>query len=281
MEQSKRGQLLKMRPLARTWWVAALLFISALIPYHFISLILIGFVSYVALREYFSIIPIRQSDRYAIFLAYLCIPLQYLWAGQGWYSTFLVFIPIVVFLFLPVSFVFLGPSKGFLRATSAVNWGLMTAVFSLSHLAFLLSISQPVWGKWGADLVLYLLILTLVSDVSQYIFSVYLPKYKVLPHITPTKTVGGMLAGTLTTVAVALIFVPFWDSLFWYEAVVAGTIIGLGGFAGKVAIFVVKTDMGLRDLDEAYSDQGAILRRVASLIYTAPIFFHFVYYFYG
>ena len=59
------------------------------------------------------------------------------WVATDWYGMFIIFIPVYIFLFLPMRLVMAGETTGFLPAASQIQWGLMAFVFGLSHLAFL------------------------------------------------------------------------------------------------------------------------------------------------
>ena len=48
-----------------------------------------------------------------------------------------IFIPVYMFLFLPLPLLIVGETRGFLRAIGSLHWGLMTTVFAISHGAFL------------------------------------------------------------------------------------------------------------------------------------------------
>jgi hypothetical protein len=84
--------------------------------------------------------------------------------GGQWYGMFILFIPVYVFLFLPMRMVLIGETDRFLPAVGTLHWGLMTTVFSLSHLAYLLTLpasGNPNGG--GPSLALYLVLLTLAA----------------------------------------------------------------------------------------------------------------------
>ena len=128
----------ELRQRIRSWWIMAGVFALAISLNRQISLAFFALVSFLALKEYFSLIPTRRADRRVLFWAYLAIPLQYLWIAREWYGMFIIFIPVYVFLFLPMRMIMIGETQHFLRAIGTLHWGLMTLVFSISHVAFLL-----------------------------------------------------------------------------------------------------------------------------------------------
>jgi phosphatidate cytidylyltransferase len=199
-----------------------------------------------------------------------------------WYGMFIVFIPVYAFLLLPMRMVLIGETEGFLRAAGTLHWGLMATVFSLSHVAFLLVLPQrinPPGG--GAALVLYLVFLTQFNDVAQYLWGRTLGRHKVIPKVSPNKTVEGLLGGLLTTVLLAWLLAPWFTPFSTVEALAAGVIIGLGGFVGDVVISALKRDLGIKDSGTLLPGHGGILDRIDSLSYTAPLFFHYVWYLHG
>ena len=165
------GRFVELRQRIRSWWVIVAALAIALLLDRTLSLVFFGFVSFLALKEYLSLIPTRRSDRRVLFWAYLTIPFQYTWIGVNWYGMFVIFIPVYAFLFLPMRMVLIGETRSFLQAAGTLHWGLMTMVFSISHVAALLALPAAEAARsGGAGLVLYLIVLTESNDVAQYLW---------------------------------------------------------------------------------------------------------------
>jgi phosphatidate cytidylyltransferase len=265
----------------KTWWIMVSLFAVALLLHRSVALIFFAFVSFLALKEYLSLIPTRQSDRRVLFWAYLAIIIQYIWIYINWYGMFLIFIPVYMFLFLPTRMVTLGETQGFLKAVGTLQWGLMLTVFSLGHMAYLLMLpsqGNPIAG--GAGLLFYLVFLTEINDISQYIWGKNFGQNKVLPSVSPNKTWEGLLGGIATTVLLAVALAPLLTPFDLRHSLAIGLLIGITGFIGDVTISALKRDLGIKDSGNLLPGHGGILDRIDSLTYTAPLFFHFTVYFY-
>lgn len=268
----------------RSWWVMAAVFALAMVLSRAVSLVFFAFVSFLALKEYLSLIPTRRADRGVLFWAYLAISLQYWWIADAWYGMFIIWIPVYVFLFLPLRMVLIGETPGFLRAVGTLHWGLMTTVFSISHVAYLLVLpvaarpSAAGLAVAGPSLVLFLVVLTQLNDVAQFLWGKALGRLKVVPTVSPGKTVEGFLGGVGTTLLLALLLAPWLTPLTRWQAVAAGLIIGVAGFIGDVVISALKRDLGIKDSGTLLPGHGGILDRIDSLTYTAPLFFHLIWY---
>ena len=112
--------------------------------------------SFFALREFVALTPIRSSDHWALVIAfYLVIPVQYILVAGGWYGWYAVFIPVYVFLLLPVVMALRQDNERYLERVAKVQWGLMISVYCVSHAPAIASIEIAGHEGRGALLLLH------------------------------------------------------------------------------------------------------------------------------
>jgi phosphatidate cytidylyltransferase len=261
----------------RTWWLIAVAFVMAISFSRAVSVIALALVSFAAFREFLSLSPPRRADRKMLLWAYLAIPLQYLWAWAGWYGAFIAFLPVYAMVWLPACLALGGETRGFLRAAAITQWGLACTVFGLSHLAFLLALPQPPHARHdGVSLLFYIVFLTAFNDVAQYLWGRCLGRRPVVPAVSPNKIGEGLLGGIASTTCVAALIGPWLTPLGTLQALVAGLLIGIAGFAGNIVLSAIKRDVGIQDTGTALQGHGGVLDRLDSMMFTAPLFFHYV-----
>ncbi|MNE42466.1 Phosphatidate cytidylyltransferase [compost metagenome] len=189
---------------------------------------------------------------------------------------FIVFIPVYVFLLLPLPRLLNKGTLGFLRSVSSTQWGMMLMVFGLSHLAYF----QFATPEYGAGLVLFLVVLTQLNDVVHYLTSLYFGKHKVVPTANPNLTWEGFICGFVATTAVSNLIYPYLTPLTPLFGLLSGMLISLSGYFGSLTVSVLKRDLLIGDDDKFAALQKSYLSRVDSLAYTSPIFFHVIRYFF-
>ncbi|MCC5845392.1 MAG: phosphatidate cytidylyltransferase [Verrucomicrobia bacterium] len=264
----------------RSWWLICAVFLGAILAGGSAGLILFTFISYLAFKEYISLIPTRRVDRRVLFWAYLAIPIQYTWIQLEWYGMFVIFIPVYMFLIIPIRLVSLQETRGFLNAAGTIQWGLMITVFCLSHAAWLFVLPPALNPAAGpAGLVLFLVGLTEFNDIAQYLWGKSLGGPRILPGVSPGKTWAGFLGGVLSTAFAALLLAPFLTPLRGFTAFFIGAGIGFFGFLGDVTVSALKRDLNIKDSGGLLPGHGGILDRVDSLLFTAPLFLHFIRYY--
>ena len=127
-------------------------------------------------------------------------------------------------------------------------------------------------------LLLYLVLLTQLNDVFQFLAGKTFGRHRITPVISPKKTWEGFLGGVLLTTPLA-VALRFLTPLSVPLAVGAGLLISVFGFVGDVVVSAVKRDVGVKDSSDAIPGHGGVLDRIDSLCYAAPLFFHYVRFF--
>ena len=265
----------------KSWWFMIAIFSVAMLTSPLVSIFFFALLSFLALKEFISIIPLRRADRRVLLWTYLTIPIQYFFVADNWYGMFIVFIPVWVFFLLPFRLILANQTQGFLTSVTAISWGLMITVFAVSHAAMLMqfpAIPENIAG--GAGLILFLTILNQGNDVAQYVWGKMLGKHKILPAVSPKKTWEGFIGGLATTIVAAILLAPLLTPFDLPFSAFAGLLIAVTGFIGDVTFSALKRDMGIKDTGSLIPGHGGILDRIDSLSLTAPIFFHIVRYFY-
>lgn len=263
----------------KSFWIITPLLTLAVIGNKLISFIFVGFISFLALKEFLSLIPTRRADRRVLFWAYLAIPIQLYFLYTGWLAMFYLFIPLYLFMIIPFRMVTIGETEGFLKSAGTIHWGIMSTVYSLGYLAAFLVLpfdNNPVAG--GVGLFIYIVFLTVINDASQFCCGKKFGRNKIIPKISPNKTREGFSGGILITTSLAYIIAPYLTPLTQTEALFAGLIISISGFIGDVIMSAIKRDIGVKDSGTLIPGHGGILDRIDSLIYTAPLFFHYTVY---
>jgi len=211
--------------------------------------------------------------------AYLAIPLQFYFLYTNWIVMFYLFVPLYMFILIPVRMIMVKETEGFLKACGSIHWGLMVCVYALGYLAMYFSIPEninPAGGNIG--FLMFILIITIGNDFMQYLFGKTTGRHKIVPTISPNKTWEGFLGGVVSTTILSCVLAPYLTPLNYTQGTFAGFILAVAGFAGDVTMSAIKRDIGVKDTGNLIPGHGGILDRLDSLIFTAPLFFHYVAY---
>ncbi len=258
----------------KSWWVMVALFTAALTAGEIVTLVLFALLSFLALREFVSLIRTGRGDHRSLFLAFfVVVPAQYYLIGIGWYGLFSILIPVYVFLALPALSAVAGDSTDFLGRNAAMQWGLMLAVFAISHAPALLTLDIPGYPLPTAMLLLYLMVVVQMSDVFQYVFGKLFGRTLIAPSISPSKTVEGLLGGGLTAIAIGAglyVITPFSP----LQSAGMSAVIVVAGFLGGLVLSAIKRDLGVKDWGNMIEGHGGVLDRMDSVSFAAPVFFH-------
>jgi len=126
----------------------------------------------------------------------------------------------------------------------------------------------------GPLLVTYLILVTKFGDVSAYFGGRAFGKRKLIPRISPNKTIEGTMLGLLGSVAASvaagqILGMPVANRFL------LGLFLGVVGQTGDLAESLVKRDCQVKDSGGAVPGFGGMLDLIDSLLFTAPIFYFY------
>ena len=100
----------------RAWWKMCIVFLLCLLFGRVAALFVFGIISFLAMREYMTLVPTHRSDHLTLFWTFFVImPLQYFMLGMHWFVAFVVVLPFFVFAFIPTSIAIEGDTLSFPR----------------------------------------------------------------------------------------------------------------------------------------------------------------------
>ncbi|WP_428420407.1 phosphatidate cytidylyltransferase [Methylibium sp.] len=262
----------------RAVWVGASVFWLAWVSGPVGATLLFGVLSFLALREYITLMHTRRSDHRSLILAFfIVLPLQYLLVANRNFDLFSVFIPVYIFLAIPVVSALAGDPERFLERNAKIQWGIMVCVYGMSHTPALLLLQFPNAQDRGAFLVFFLVVVVAAARIAQEFASRRLRRHPVARHISRSFSYRAWLIGALVAAFVGGLL--YWITPFKPgQAMAMALIASACGTMGEFVMKALKRDAGVRYWGNRASVTGAVglLDRVAPLCFAAPVFFHSV-----
>ncbi|QIW16418.1 phosphatidate cytidylyltransferase [Pasteurellaceae bacterium RH1A] len=264
------------------WWIMLFVLLFASVFGSTGTIILYFLISFAGLREFMTLVYHDRHDYKALVVCfYFLLPLQYYFVYTEWYGMFSIFIPVYGFLLLPIVASLSGKTQDFLERAAKIQWAVMISIFCISHVPALLTLNVEGFDKaQNIQLLIFLVAIVQVSDVLQYIWGKLLGKRKIMPSLSPSKTVAGTVGGIASATLIAVLLAPI-TPFTALQAGLIGFVICLMGFFGGLVMSAIKRDYGVKDWGRMIKGHGGMLDRVDSICFSAPIFFHIVRYFWA
>jgi phosphatidate cytidylyltransferase len=278
--QRRRHEGANLNAGVRAWWKMIMIFVLSIIAGPHGALVVFAVLSFLAMREYMTLMPTHPSDHLTLFWSFFVImPLQYYLIGVQWYGFFGILIPVLAFIFVPTSIAVEGDTEHFLERSAKIQFGLMVCVYCLSHAPALLLLKIPGFEAHAARLLLYFGVVDQMNDVLQYVLGRFIGRHKIAWRVSPSRTWEGFVGGVICSTALGA---ALWWATPFTPLQSAGMALAIStvGFAGGLVMSAIKRDIGIKDFGLVIEKRGGILDRIDSLCFAAPIFFHLVRYYF-
>ncbi|MGB9866925.1 MAG: phosphatidate cytidylyltransferase [Bacillota bacterium] len=147
----------------------------------------------------------------------------------------------------------------------------LVTVFCVIYVPFLLSFLLRL-RTLSAVYALLVVLCTWATDTAAYFVGIRFGKRRVLPNISPRKSVEGAVGGVVAAVVTAMVVahvagIPYSSLL----AALLGGLIGVGAELGDLAESAIKRFCGAKDSGQIIPGHGGVLDRFDSMIFSAPV----------
>jgi phosphatidate cytidylyltransferase len=129
----------------------------------------------------------------------------------------------------------------------------------------------------GTVLLMFPIILTWSTDTGAYFVGRSMGRHKLIPSVSPAKTVEGAIGGVIVAVLVAWLYMTFLLkpmaqlTMFPIGLTVFAIIISIVAQVGDLAESLFKRDAGVKDSSTLLPGHGGILDRFDSLLFVLPV----------
>ncbi|HEU4558790.1 MAG TPA: phosphatidate cytidylyltransferase [Longimicrobium sp.] len=162
----------------------------------------------------------------------------------------------------------------------AVTW--MGAVYPalLAFALYLRELPDTEGALHGTAILLFPVVLTWLSDTFAYFAGRLWGKRKLIPKVSPGKTVAGALGAVIGTPLAAVGYALFLQRFATWqpglaEAAVFGVAVSIAAQVGDLAESLLKRDVGVKDSGKLLPGHGGALDRFDSLFFTLPLGYAF------
>ena len=134
----------------------------------------------------------------------------------------------------------------------------------------------------GAWLALFVFGIVWSADIGAYFAGKRFGNHKLMPNVSPGKTIEGFLGGMFAVALLAI--VVQWqngvDAVNWLIPTICGVVIGVISAFGDLSESMLKRDAGMKDSGTIFPGHGGLLDRIDSLTAAMPVFLIFFTHFY-
>ena len=205
------------------------------------------------------------------------IPLAVYAAGIGLYRPSLV-VPAVVMLSILAAVIWTrGPQRRPLAAASLTVMGILYSGGLLSFGYALREHPYAVGDRAGTALVAFPLVLTWASDIGAFFVGRAVGGPKLIPSVSPGKTISGALGGLAATVLVSWLYVRFalrpvaLLTMTTSATILFGALISVSAQVGDLAESLLKREANVKDSSHLIPGHGGLLDRLDSLLFVLPV----------
>jgi phosphatidate cytidylyltransferase len=238
-------------------------------------LVLVDLIILMGLREFYFLMKAKGYEPFEA-LGYFCA-LAISW--YAWHQG--VVVPLILtasLLAIMIREIFRQKISRSLAHMAVTVFGIMYVGWLGSHLVLLRQLpeSMGMEDAIGGRLVLFVALMTWATDTAAYLFGVAFGRHKLIPRISPNKTVEGAIGGLFGAALVGWLLTRGMVSFITpFAGIMLGLVVGVMAQLGDLVESLIKRDVGIKDSAELIPGHGGVLDRFDSMLFTAPVVYYY------
>ncbi len=268
--------------MARTRIISGLVGLVLLIGVLYMGSIVLGIavsiIAVVGLYEFYNSISKTKGIHPIKIVGYVSVvPLLVLGLQKtGWYNIdigIMTGISVCLIIFVSMAVIVFGHKKYNIVDVCATAFGIAYIPFLMSFLIMLRNMEYGnilIWlifiGAWG-------------TDTLAYTFGRLFGKRKIIPEISPKKTIAGAIGGILGCILLMVIYGIIVNSYFglnvrYIALILLGLFCGVISQIGDWAASAIKRYVNVKDFGNIMPGHGGVLDRFDSILFVAPVIYY-------
>jgi phosphatidate cytidylyltransferase len=161
---------------------------------------------------------------------------------------------------------------------SSTILGIFYVAWLGSHIILLRRLGEGYPGDdLGGLFVILAFALAWSTDSGGYFFGNAFGRRKLLPRVSPEKTLEGAIGGVVTCFIVAIVArFTFASFLSMWDAVILGVVSPVAAILGDLVESLMKRDVAVKETSRALPGHGGMLDRFDSVLFVAPLVYYYL-----
>lgn len=129
----------------------------------------------------------------------------------------------------------------------------------------------------GIYYIWWVFITTWACDTGAFFTGILFGKNRLVPNISPHKTIEGSIGGILSSIAASIIYTRLLlPGIMFLDSLMVGFLIGVFSQVGDLSASLIKRYCNIKDFSKIIPGHGGILDRFDSALFTFPIAYYYI-----
>lgn len=175
-----------------------------------------------------------------------------------------------------------------------ISYGeVMATGFMTAYVTLFMSLIPQMRAEMGMRFMGFIFLCAWGSDTAAYFCGTFFGKHKLIPHVSPKKTIEGAVGALICVMFLCMLYTFIMKQLGnplagittdfkgYMKIGALGAIAAAVSQIGDLAASAIKRDAGIKDYGSVFPGHGGFMDRFDSVIFTAPVVYYYCVIFFG